>query len=366
MRAVSPEIASPAPAKRLIVVRSIHAGRDLEMFLVTAIATILIVRAALAATGWPQLGGGKIHVAHLLWGGLGMLVALILFMVLQGRLWKQVATLLAGIGFGLFIDELGKFITSDNDYFFQPAVAIIYLLFVVLFLVGTAIVRWVRISPHAALVNAFSLAQEAVIRDLGEAERTQALTLLAQCDQTEPLVQDLTQMFAAVRSPAKTSPRFYMRLKTRLRTFYQSLLGKRWLRALVVGWFVLVALGNLLVAILVVVVAAAGESASLTLDFWRYGQLVSAAIGGVLVVVGLIRWRSSRLAAYRWFERALLFTIFVTQFFTFYNNQFTAVFGLVIALLTYVTIRLMIREEEAREESRSLHESQGSAPSRLD
>ena len=56
----------------------------------------------------------------------------------------------------------------------------------------------------------------------------------------------------------------------------------------------------------------------------------------------------------------------VTQFFSFHNSQFTAVFGLVIALLTYVTIRLMIREEEAREESRSPHGSQGSAPGRLD
>jgi hypothetical protein len=190
--------------------------------------------------------------------------------------------------------------------------------------------------------------------------------LLAQCDRTEPLVQDSTQMFAAMASPADTPPRFHVRLKTRLRTFYQSLLRKRWLKALVVGWFVLVALGNLLVAILVVVATAAGESGSLTLDFWRYGQLVSSAIGGVLVVVGLIRWRSSRLAAYRWFERALLFTVFVTQFLSFYNSQFTAVSGLIIALLTYVTIRLMIREEEAREESRSPHGSQGSAPGRLD
>ena len=50
-------------------VRSIYAGRDIEFFMVVAVATILIVRSILAATGWPQLGGGKIHFAHLLWGG---------------------------------------------------------------------------------------------------------------------------------------------------------------------------------------------------------------------------------------------------------------------------------------------------------
>jgi hypothetical protein len=61
--------------KRSFFVRSMYVGRDLELFLVTAVATIIIVRSALAATGWPQLGGGKIHFAHLLWGVLGNKVA---------------------------------------------------------------------------------------------------------------------------------------------------------------------------------------------------------------------------------------------------------------------------------------------------
>lgn len=128
-----PDAPVAATPKRSFFVRRVDATSQFEIFLVSAVGTILAVRGILAATGWPQLGGGKIHFAHLLWGGLGMLAAVVLFLALEGRLWNTLGALAAGIGFGLFIDELGKFITADNDYFFRPVIAIIYVIFVGLF-----------------------------------------------------------------------------------------------------------------------------------------------------------------------------------------------------------------------------------------
>ena len=325
-----------AAPKRSFFVRSIYVGRDLELFLVTAVATILIVRAALAATGWPQLGGGKIHFAHLLWGGLGMLIALILFMSMEGRLWKVLATFAAGIGFGLFIDELGKFITSDNDYFFKPTIAIIYVIFVVLLLVARAISHNVAVSQESALVNAFDLAKEAVIRDMDETERADALAMLARCDQTDPVVQQLSAMVRGMAEVPKSAPGRYLRLKARLSHFVRRLSENRWFRVLVVGWYVALAL----VAFAYPFVAGTSFS---TLDFAQKGQLLSAFATGVLVVIGIVRWRRSRLAAYRWFERAVLVTLFIYEFFAFYQDQLTAVFGLAIVLITYMTIRLLVR-----------------------
>jgi hypothetical protein len=105
----------------------------LDAFLISAVATVIVIRIFLEATGYPQLGGGGLHIAHVLWGGLGMLVAIVLLLLYISPTTRLIAALAGGAGFGAFVDELGKFVTSDNDYFFKPTAAILYALFVVLF-----------------------------------------------------------------------------------------------------------------------------------------------------------------------------------------------------------------------------------------
>ena len=44
----------------------------------------------------------------------------------------------------------------------------------------------------------------------------------------------------------------------------------------------------------------------------------------------------------------MLVTIFVYEFFAFYEEQLGAVLGLVIMLITWATIRYMVRQEKLR------------------
>src|SRR6267154_1998358 len=136
------------PLARPFFIRNLDAGKLLETFLVSAVAALLGVRFFLGVTGYPRLGGGGLHIAHMLWGGALMVAGVLLLLSYLGQRVRRAAAVIAGRGFGLFIAELGKFITSDNNYFYRPAIALIYVIFVLLFLVFRAIERRQALSEE--------------------------------------------------------------------------------------------------------------------------------------------------------------------------------------------------------------------------
>jgi hypothetical protein len=60
--------------------RGVDMTRLLDTVLVCTIVRILLVRTELWLTNYPQVGGHGLHIAHLLWGALLMLIALVLLL----------------------------------------------------------------------------------------------------------------------------------------------------------------------------------------------------------------------------------------------------------------------------------------------
>jgi hypothetical protein len=329
-----------ADFRRSLIMR-IGFERFVEVFLVSAVVSLLCIRAVLSVTGYPQIGGGGFHVAHVLFGGIGMAAALVLMMASLTEPAIILGAVIGGVGFGAFIDEIGKFLTSDNDYFYRPAVAVMYMTFVAFYIAARSIEHRTRLSQTAYLANALDLAKEAVAGNLDEEEAQRAREYLAHCDRDDPVVASVGTILDRIGTAPAHAPGLIAKSKNRVRSLYRGVMRWRWFTTLVVS--VLVATG--LVAFVQGIVVLAGKRRS-ELSFAGWGELVSDLAVGVFVVLGLLRIRRSRLDAYRMFARALLVSIFLAQPFAFYRIQFWAIAGLAVVVLIWGIVQYMIGEEK--------------------
>jgi hypothetical protein len=193
-------------------VRREGAARYLLLTLLSFGASVSLTRLFLDLTGYPQLGSGSLHIAHVLWGGLLLFIAALLPLILANR-WVYVAgALLAGSGVGLFIDEVGKFITRSNDYFFPAAAPIIYGFFLVTVLVYVQTRRPGAKDDRSELYRALEGLQEVLDHDLNPAEKGDLVARLKHiADQgSEPE----TRLLAAELLHFLQSPRLAVRPQT--------------------------------------------------------------------------------------------------------------------------------------------------------
>jgi hypothetical protein len=344
--------------------RAVDMGPLLDTVIVCAVGTILLIRTELWLTNYPQLGGHGLHIAHLLWGGLGMLIAIVLLVSFLSPGVRRTATVLGGIGLGFFIDELGKFLTADNNYFFKPTAAIIYIFFIVFYLGARALQRRRPTTPQEYLANALELAKDAAVGDMDEDERRRALRFVDHADQSDPAVTPLRTLLESVRVRPKTEPWLGRRLLSRARAAYVRLTRNRWFIRGMTAFFVLWALATLLevVGLVFALEPHLREQREVTIGgpitskgghygFVEWASIAAELVAGAFVVWGLVLIRRSRVAAYAMFERALLVALFFGQVFLFIQSQFGACVGFVIDVLLLITIRFMLaRERELAED----------------
>lgn len=344
--------------RRQLFIRNYEAWGHLEMLMVAAVAAVLTIRIFLELTDYPQLRGAGLHIAHMLWGGLFMLIAIFILLSYLGKTLDRWAAIAGGLGFGIFIDEVGKFVTADNDYFYRPAISLMYVCFVFLFLAMHAVHARPRYSEREYLMNALQKLEDLVMHDLDADERRQVLALLKRSDPTDPLVRSLRQLLthADLVPPRRPGPSH--RLRRLLRRLYRRIASLPQFPRIIILVFVAQLLVKLAYVLAIVFLAGFGWTAVSVhailgwvvgrienLSFADYAQLVSSLLSGFFVLLGVIAIRQSRARAFQLFEQSLLVSIFLTQVFTFYRQQFFALIGLVFNITLLVVTRYLQRQE---------------------
>src|SRR4051794_6567037 len=232
-------------------VRRVDGVQCLWLLIFSAVITVLITRAYLAATGYPQVGGGTLHVAHALWGGLLLLGAVVAALMLDGGAARRWASIAGGVGYGLFIDEVGKLLTRDNDYFFRPAAGIMYASFAVLVLVAARL----RSDPDPTQdqARAAQLIASGLAGGLTERQCAEAGRLIG--DVTDARTRALTELLEG--TPRREEPRWLRLCRSSLTEAGSWLSRARWADVALIA---LLVLSRAVVAVVFVVQAVSFEA----------------------------------------------------------------------------------------------------------
>jgi hypothetical protein len=279
------------------------------------------------------------------------MIALVIALAYINKSSYYLVAVLGGLGFGAFIDELGKFITGDNDYFYRPTVALIYIIFILLYLGLENLVHKPSLSEQEKLINVLEIAKEVVLEDLDHRERRRALDLLKECSPSDPVTKALRELLYATQSVPVPRPDIYTAAKYRGRRIYRKLVQKKWFVNAVIVFFILQSLFALGLDFFLLYVKVEWmvdlHTIFPSLSLFDLGGLLSATLAAALVVAAAIKIKSSRLQSYLLFKDAVLVQIFLVQVFLFYRIQFLAILGLAGNICVLFVLYYMIRQEKA-------------------
>jgi len=290
----------------------------------------------------------------MLWGGLLMAAALLICLSFLGNRTRLLAALLGGVGFGTFIDEIGKFITRDNNYFYQPSIALIYIMFVLIYLAFRDLQMRSGISREEYLVNAINDLEEAIINDLQPEERDRALGYLGAIAEKD----DLTLRLAALIEEASVQPHpdgWLRSIRRYVVAGYEAVLARADRFGGLVTLFVLQLVVNAGTVAFIVARAWSAEAVANASD--QQGGtfviipisdillIVSTLAPTVLVVIAVFALRRSRMRGLHLFRRAVLLSILFTEVFMFYRNQAAALVVLAFNLFAWACVNVAITRE---------------------
>lgn len=319
----------------------------IELWLISAVVTVLVIRLYLYLTGYPQVGGDTLHIAHMLWGGLGLVIAFGMLLLFADSVWKPIAALIGGIGFGAFIDELGKFITKDNDYFYEPTIALIYSVFIVLYFLARYFDRKRKPTEADHLYLAAQAIAWQAIGKMDKRRQAEALENLNASGNKSPLAEQIRATLENAEVVEYSEQSRVMLSLDRIKTFYWKVVDRRWMLPAVIALFAVRAIE--VVVGLIVGITSGEYDVTNGISIPEGLSYIAGFFTGFLAVYGLVMMmRRHREKALRAFAGSTVVALLFGQFFAFSSEQLLALGALVTNLIVLGVLRLALIVETDR------------------
>jgi hypothetical protein len=317
--------------KRKLILRR-HAERYILITLLAFASTVATTRMFLNLTGYPTLGSGSLHISHVLWGGVFLFAAVILLFTFINQRLFYLSALLSGIGVGLFIDEVGKFITAEYDYFVPAAAPIIYSFFLLTALVYTLVVHRKRSDSRLALYELLGDLEEILDEDYTASEVKQLLARLKTVQQ-DPSLKDLKPIAIGLKEyltnqtalKIESKPAFLDLLNDRWITFRDHYLTKHRFKSILIGGLLGLALLELYYPVKFIINLVSPEDIINELSYLVKNELVTGP-----VTIGLFVFRLG-------FNTILGLSLLIAVFLFLINKDHNASAFAYISLLVLLT-----------------------------
>jgi len=344
------------------LIRRYYAERYLLITIVSFAFSVSITRLFLEITGYPQLGNSELHIAHVLWGGLLLFAGGLFPLIFANKRAFDLSALLSGIGVGLFIDEVGKFITQSNNYFFPAAAPIIYAFFLITVFVFLLVKRAKASDLRSALYQVIEQFEEILEGDLSRYERDRMLASIRSALENDknPGLSEVANHLSGYLKDQEESlvphqPDFLGKIVDRWLKFEEKVFKNphffTWLQVIWGGWG-LVILSHPLIALFSAQakIAMPGFLAEILAsdllslpDLSVFGiiRLSGEALCGFLLIsaVFLSAKRRNHLSVLI-AQVSLLILLLLVNVFIFYFDQFSSIlFSMIQVIILIVTIR---------------------------
>lgn len=335
----------------LTLMKRERAPRYILLVIVNFALSVLVTRLYLFWMEYPIIGRGNWHLAHVLWGGLLLSLGSLFLLVYSNARNYYISAILVGLGMGLFFDEIGKFVTINNDYFWQAAAPLIYGILLLIFLFYVYLKRSKPKNATELFYTVLDDCKEILDDDFDPLEQKDVILKLKtiQKTATSPELKRFAKQLLRYIEPLQSRPKqlswyyqFILSLRRtlkRLRSIhvwlFRTILVLLTIRSataiwhLTLAWIYVVNWQDLRPWVLTQYEARVALVHRFDLEM-LIAQTLAEGVVGILICIGLWKRFMRHGSGLRWLRVGLLFSLATVDLVSLYFQQFSHAMSLLL------------------------------------